>query len=79
VQVFFENVEVPVENLLGREGDGFLIGMKVFDKSRPPVAAAATGVARRALDEAVRMPASAPRFRPGRSTTIRASASCWPT
>jgi acyl-CoA dehydrogenase len=53
-QVFFENVEVPVENLLGREGDGFMIGMRVFDKSRPPVAAAATGVARRALDEAVK-------------------------
>jgi acyl-CoA dehydrogenase len=53
-QVFFENVEVPAENLLGREGDGFMIGMKVFDKSRPPVAAAATGVARRALDEAVK-------------------------
>ncbi len=53
-QVFFENVEVPVENLIGREGQGFMIGMSVFDKSRPPVAAAATGVARRALDEAVR-------------------------
>jgi acyl-CoA dehydrogenase len=53
-QVFFEDVEVPVENLLGREGDGFMIGMKVFDKSRPPVAAAATGVAQRALDEAVK-------------------------
>ena len=53
-QVFFEDVEVPVENLLGAEGDGFMIGMKVFDKSRPPVAAAATGVARRALDEAVK-------------------------
>jgi len=53
-QVFFEDVEVPVENLLGREGDGFMIGMRVFDKSRPGVAAAATGVARRALDEAVR-------------------------
>jgi acyl-CoA dehydrogenase len=53
-QVFFENVEIPAENLLGREGDGFMIGMKVFDRSRPPVAAAAIGVARRALDEAVR-------------------------
>lgn len=53
-QVFFENVEVPAENLLGNEGDGFMIAMKVFDKSRPPVAAAATGVASRALDEAVR-------------------------
>src|SRR5690606_20214244 len=53
-QVFFEDVEVPAENILAREGDGFMIGMKVFDKSRPPVAAAATGVARRALDEAVK-------------------------
>ncbi len=52
--VFFEDVEVPAENMLGREGDGFMIGMGVFDKSRPPVAAAATGVARRALDEAVK-------------------------
>jgi acyl-CoA dehydrogenase len=53
-QLFFENVEVPAENLIGREGDGFLIAMQVFDRSRPPVAAAATGVARRALDEAVK-------------------------
>jgi len=52
--VFFEDVEVPAANLLGREGEGFMIGMGVFDKSRPPVAAAATGVARRALDEAVK-------------------------
>jgi acyl-CoA dehydrogenase len=53
-QVFFENVEVPAENRLGQEGEGFMIGMKVFDRSRPPVAAAAIGVANRALDEAVR-------------------------
>ena len=53
-QVFFENVEVPAANRLGAEGGGFMIGMTVFDKSRPPVAAAALGVARRALDESVR-------------------------
>lgn len=53
-QVFFENVEVPAENRLGAEGDGFMIAMRVFDKSRPPVSAAATGLARRALDEAVK-------------------------
>jgi acyl-CoA dehydrogenase len=52
-QVFLENVEAPPANLLGREGDGFMIAMKVFDRSRPLVASAATGVARRALDEAV--------------------------
>lgn len=53
-QVFFEEVEVPAANRIGAEGDGFLIGMNVFDRSRPSVAAAAIGVARRALDEAVR-------------------------
>ncbi|HRW06577.1 MAG TPA: acyl-CoA dehydrogenase family protein [Caldilineaceae bacterium] len=53
-QVFMEDVAVPAQNLLGREGDGFLIAMKVFDKSRPPVSAAAAGLARRALDEAVK-------------------------
>ena len=52
-QVFFEEVEVPAANRLGAEGDGFKIGMKAFDKSRPGVATAAVGVARRALEEAV--------------------------
>lgn len=53
-EIVMEDVRVPVENRLGAEGEGFLIAMKVFDRSRPPVAAAAVGVARRALDEAVR-------------------------
>lgn len=53
-QVFLENVEVPVENRVGEEGEGFMIAMRVFDRSRPPVSAAAAGVARRALDEAVK-------------------------
>ncbi|HHB91296.1 MAG TPA: acyl-CoA dehydrogenase [Anaerolineae bacterium] len=51
-EVFFENVEVPVENRLGPEGAGFMIAMKVFDSSRPAVSAAAVGVARRAFEEA---------------------------
>lgn len=53
-QLFFEDMAIPKENLVGNEGDGFLIAMKVFDKSRPPVSAAAAGLARRALDEAVK-------------------------
>jgi acyl-CoA dehydrogenase len=52
--VFLEDVEVPAENMIGGEGDGFMIAMRVFDKSRPPVASAAAGVARRAVDEAVK-------------------------
>lgn len=53
-EVILENVRVPVENRLGEEGEGFLIAMKVFDYSRPGVAAGAVGVARRAMDEAIR-------------------------
>ena len=52
--VYFEDVAVPAQNRLGQEGDGFVMAMKVFDRSRPPLSAAATGVARRALDEAVK-------------------------
>ena len=51
-EVFFEDVEVPVENRIGPEGTGFLTAMKVFDSSRPAVSSAAIGVARRALEEA---------------------------
>ncbi len=53
-EIVLEDVHVPAENRLGNDGDGFIIAMKVFDRSRPPVAAAAVGVARRALDEATR-------------------------
>jgi len=52
-EVFLHDVEVPAENRLGEEGQGFMIAMKVFDRSRPTVSAAAVGVAQRALDEAV--------------------------
>lgn len=53
-EITFENVEVPAENRIGEEGQGFLLAMKVFDHSRPAVAAGAVGVARRALEESVR-------------------------
>ncbi len=53
-EIVMEDVQVPAENRLGNDGDGFMIAMKVFDRSRPPVAAAAVGVAKRALDEATR-------------------------
>lgn len=50
--VSFEEVRVPKENVLIGEGSGFKIAMGAFDKTRPPVAAGAVGVARRCLDEA---------------------------
>ncbi|MCA9942653.1 MAG: acyl-CoA dehydrogenase family protein [Ardenticatenaceae bacterium] len=53
-ELIFEDVKVPASHLLGEEGKGFLIAMKVFDRSRPPTSAGAVGVAQRALDEAIR-------------------------
>ncbi|MES2504745.1 MAG: acyl-CoA dehydrogenase family protein [Myxococcota bacterium] len=51
--VIFENVEVPAENLLGREGDGFKIAMMAFDHTRPLVGAAGVGLARAAMEYAI--------------------------
>mmetsp|Transcript_15149 Transcript_15149/g.45354 ORF Transcript_15149/g.45354 Transcript_15149/m.45354 type:complete len:430 (-) Transcript_15149:46-1335(-) len=51
--LFFEDVVVPAENVLGQDGAGFKIAMGAFDNTRPPVAAGAVGVARRATDEAL--------------------------
>ncbi len=53
-EIVFENVEVPAENMVGREGEGFYLAMKVFDYSRPGVAAAAVGLLRRCLEECVK-------------------------
>ncbi|MBN3298583.1 ACADM protein, partial [Amia calva] len=52
--ITFEDVRVPKENVLIGEGSGFKIAMGAFDKTRPPVAAGATGLAQRALDEATK-------------------------
>ncbi|XP_061165166.1 medium-chain specific acyl-CoA dehydrogenase, mitochondrial-like isoform X1 [Saccostrea echinata] len=52
--ITFEDVVVPAENVLGSEGMGFKIAMGAFDKTRPPVAAGAVGLAQRALDEATK-------------------------
>jgi len=53
-EVVLDKVRVPLENRLGEEGDGFMIAMKVFDRSRPGVAVGAVGIARRAMEEAIR-------------------------
>ncbi len=52
-ELIFTDCKVPQENLLGREGMGFIVAMKTFDKSRPGVAAQAVGIAQGALDLAV--------------------------
>jgi len=49
-ELIFEDVEIPVENRLGEEGDGFHIMMKTLDFSRPSVAAQALGIAAGAFE-----------------------------
>ncbi|RLD16671.1 MAG: acyl-CoA dehydrogenase [Caldiserica bacterium] len=53
-ELIFDNCKVPKENLLGKEGMGFMIAMKTFDTSRPGVAAQALGIAQGALDDAIK-------------------------
>jgi len=53
-ELIFNDAKVPAENLLGREGMGFIIAMKTFDVSRPGVAAQALGIAEGALEEALK-------------------------
>lgn len=52
-ELIFQDVKVPRENLLTKEGTGFLIAMRTFDRTRPGVGAQAVGIAQGALDEAV--------------------------
>ena len=52
-ELIFTDCKVPAENILGKEGLGFIVAMKTFDNSRPGVAAQAVGIAQGALDEAV--------------------------
>ena len=52
-EVIFTDCKIPKENLISKEGMGFIVAMKTFDNSRPGVAAQALGIAQGALDLAV--------------------------
>ncbi len=54
VPLLFENCEIPAENLLGNEGDGFKLAMIALDGGRVGIASQACGVARAALDASVK-------------------------
>jgi butyryl-CoA dehydrogenase len=52
-ELVFHNCRIPKENLLGKEGLGFIVTMKTLDSSRPGVGALAVGLAQGALEAAV--------------------------
>ncbi len=52
-ELVFEDCEIPAENRLGAEGEGFKIALATLDRTRPGIAAHALGIAQGALDFAV--------------------------
>ncbi len=53
-ELVFQDCKVRKENVIGREGMGFIFAMRTFDKTRPGIGAQAVGVATGALEAAVR-------------------------
>jgi alkylation response protein AidB-like acyl-CoA dehydrogenase len=51
--IFFDNVRVPAENLVGEEGKGFRASMRALDLNRPTIGAQSVGLAQGALDASV--------------------------
>ena len=52
-ELAFEDVRIPAENLLGEEGDGFKLAMRILDRSRPGIGAQGLGIAQGATDYAL--------------------------
>jgi alkylation response protein AidB-like acyl-CoA dehydrogenase len=52
-ELVFQDCFVPKENIIGKEGMGFIVTMRTFDRTRPGVGAQGVGVAQGALDEAI--------------------------
>jgi alkylation response protein AidB-like acyl-CoA dehydrogenase len=53
-ELIFEDCEIPAENLLGKEGDGFIDSMRILDGGRISIAALSLGIGRGAYDAARR-------------------------
>ena len=53
-ELIFDNCRIPRENLIGKEGMGFVVAMKTLDNSRTGVGSQGVGVAQGAFDEAVK-------------------------
>jgi len=53
VALHFADCEIPVENRLGEEGEGFKVALRTLERSRPTIGAQAVGIAQAALDAAL--------------------------
>jgi butyryl-CoA dehydrogenase len=53
-ELIFNNCRIPKENLISKEGMGFIVAMKTLDSSRAGVGAQGVGVAQGAIDEAIK-------------------------
>ncbi|MFM9874621.1 MAG: acyl-CoA dehydrogenase family protein [Fimbriimonadaceae bacterium] len=53
-EIFFDNMRVPAENMLGQEGDGFKVAMSALDHGRYTVAAGAVGIITASLEASVK-------------------------
>jgi butyryl-CoA dehydrogenase len=61
-ELIFNQCRIPKDRLIAKEGMGFIVVMKTFDKSRPGVGAQGVGLAQGALDEAVQFARSRIQF-----------------
>ncbi|HKD33055.1 MAG TPA: acyl-CoA dehydrogenase family protein [Gaiellaceae bacterium] len=52
-EIFFDGCRIPADNLLGEEGEGFRIAMRILDRSRPGIGAQGLGLAQGATDYAL--------------------------
>jgi acyl-CoA dehydrogenase len=53
-EIVFEDLKIPLDAIVGKEGEGFKYAMGTFDRSRPEIGAIAIGVSQRALDECLK-------------------------
>lgn len=53
-EISFDDLRIPADALVGKEGEGFKYAMATFDHSRPEIGAIAIGISQRALDECLK-------------------------
>ncbi len=77
-ELVFDGAEVPVENRLGAEGDGYKIALSALGEGRISIAAACVGIGRAGLEASAALSRGNGRRSVRRSRSSRASGSCWP-